>query len=142
MSKMLGPMSGRFTEHVLTYPLGTVDDDGIWTPDYYGQTVALARHLDGELYDLAGGCMGVVRPAGADAPEGAVWEVYAYSPDIAEVGDCTIARWYMSEHDDLTEPVVLPGVTAFCDDEEDAEEWPTCETCGEPIDYCLGHGVI
>jgi len=36
----------------------------------------------------------------------------------------------------------------WCDDNrrdmEDtyAAEFPTCETCGEPIDYCLGHGVI
>jgi hypothetical protein len=86
-------------------------DEPSWEPNYYGQTLALARYLGGQVWDAAGGYAAVLMPVvGPDAPEGAAHEFIGYDQDDMRR---PLIRFFDSEDESLDTfleiPVILFG---------------------------------
>jgi hypothetical protein len=99
-----GPSAGRFLS-LEQCPLWDEPEyeDGEPTPNYYGQTRALAEFVGGSLLDLAGGCVGVVV---REDLNGNVL-IAALDPDMQ---DSNVAVW-MEDHEGERvddEPALIP----------------------------------
>lgn len=95
--------AGRFA-NLGGAPLFDVDEDGIETPNYLGQTRALAESMSSSLIDLAGGCVGVLVAEGNGH-----MMIAALDPDGEDFS--TVAIWTEDENGDRVggdEPALLP----------------------------------
>lgn len=105
-SSIYGKHAGRFVS-LEQYPLWDEPayDDSEPTPNYYGQTRALAEYVNGSLIDLAGGCVGVVVKEDAKG-----WTlIAALDPDSLDFS--TVAIWIEDgdgERVGADEPTLLP----------------------------------